>query len=1455
MLTEIKEGFRLSLQQEYLWSLHKDNDSQNYRVQCAILIEGNLNIQVLKMALENIVNRYEILRTNFRYLPGISIPVQAIADDLDGLTLLEKFYDLRDLTPQAQEQEIENVLATTKNLPLDFEQESIFNTCLVTLSKQRHLLIINTSAMLVDLSSIRNLIRELSRSYSACLQGESISEQPLQYVDFAEWQNEILAAAETEIGREYWSKQDFSTLGHLKLPRESHLRHKLEFSPRLFTTKITKNTAKKIRKTALDYDTSVANFLLACWQTLLWRLTKQENIIIGIACAGREYPELKDTIGLFAKNLPLHNHLNDHLSFSQIVQNIEESLAEISRWQECFDWQEIIDNTQQFNFCLIGFDFESEAIKYCEDNLSFSLYQQFTCTDKFEVKLSCRPQDNSVVTDFYYDSAQFTLEDIKRLQDQFYLLVESAVENPEAKIDTLNILSDRARNQLLVEFNQTQADYPTDKCIHHLFEEQVRSTPDNVAVVFDDQQLTYKDLNQRANQLAHYLQKLGLQPGTLVGICVERSLLMLVGILGIIKAGGAYVPIDPTYPQARITWILENSQTPFLLTQQLLLETLSQHQQVPKICLDTDWETIANHNQENLALDLIPNNLAYIIYTSGSTGKPKGVRINHRNLVHSTCARISYYQQPVTRFLLLSSFAFDSSVAGIFWTICQGGTLYLPEADLPRDIPKLIESIDRDHISHLLCLPSLYALTLQESKPQALQSLQTVIVAGESCTQELVKRHLAKLPETNLFNEYGPTENTVWSSVYHCQSEIPGRIPIGKPIANVEIYILDSLLNPVPIQVPGEIYLGGTGIAQGYLDQPQLTAEKFIPHPFSQDLDARLYKTGDLGQYLADGNIEFLGRSDRQVKIRGYRIELEEIELTLNQHPDLQESVVVVREEQTNYQSLVAYGVPHQESAPSIEELRYFLQEKLPNYMIPSVFVLLDNLPLTPNGKIDRQSLPRPEQVRSHNSGIFVAPRTPIEEILVEIWRDLLKVEQISIYDNFFDLGGHSLLTTQLLAKIRETLQIDISLRSLLETPRIDSLAQNIARVIHPENNDSTQPQTLIDFKTEAMLDPTIQLTSHPENPGAVVTDGTCILLTGATGFLGAFLLYELLQQTEAEIYCLVRCSNFEAGKQKLRDSLESYYLWDESLSSRIIPLPGDLSKPLLGLEATQFQEIASKIDAIYHNGAWVHHIYPYSILKATNVLGTQEVLRLASQIKVKPVHFISSSSVFSSQAHSGVKLIREQDELNDRLIPEDGYSQTKWVAEKLVTIAGERGIPVSIYRPSRISGHSQTGVFNQNDFLSKLILGCIQLEAAPDEDIKENIVPVDYVSKAIVRLSSKKTSLGKAFHLVNSQTLHSNMLIEQIRSLGYSLKTIDYQQWRSQLLQITKGSAQHPLYSLIPFFPAQETAEKIPTASLEFDCQNTLYGLEGSSIICPPVDQKLLHKYCSYLIQQEIKS
>lgn len=580
-----------------------------------------------------------------------------------------------------------------------------------------------------------------------------------------------------------------------------------------------------------------------------------------------------------------------------------------------------------------------------------------------------------------------------------------------------------------------------------MFEAQVERTPDAVAVVFEGEQLTYLQLNQRANQLAYYLQKLRVEPEMLVGICVERSLEMVVGLLGILKAGGAYLPLDPSYPQERLAFMLEDAQVSVLLTQQKLVAGLPEYG-AHRFCLDTDWKVLAQESEEKPVSSVTTDNLAYTIYTSGSTGKPKGVLVTHQNLVHSTSARISYYSKPVTSFLLLSSFAFDSSIAGIFWTLCQGGILVLPPAKFQQELLQLTKLIDQHHVSHLLSLPFLYTLILEQAEPQQLTCLRTVIVAGEPCSRELVERHSKLLAHTSLFNEYGPTEGTVWSSVYHCQSSgLRTQVPIGRPIANMQIYLLDKSLSPVPIGVPGEIYIGGAGIARCYLNRPELTKDKFIPNPFSNEPGTRLYKTGNLARYLPDGDIEFLGRIDDQVKIRGFRIELGEIESALSQHPNLREVAITAREDIPGDKRLVAYVVPHQKQAPTVDGLRHFLKQKLPDYMVPSAFVLLDALPLTPNGKVDRRALPAPDKSRPNLEATFVVPRTPIEQQIADIWTQVLRLERLGIHDNFFELGGHSLLATQVISRLRQAFGVELPVRALFEVPTVADLGARLETV------------------------------------------------------------------------------------------------------------------------------------------------------------------------------------------------------------------------------------------------------------------------------------------------------------------------------------------------------------------------------------------------------------------------
>ncbi|MGK7876876.1 MAG: amino acid adenylation domain-containing protein [Xenococcaceae cyanobacterium] len=1201
-----------------------------------------------------------------------------------------------------------------------------------------------------------------------------------------------------------------------------------------------------------------------------------------------------------------------------------------------------------------------------------------------------------------------------------------------------------------------QPDYLSNKCIHQLFESQVERTPDDIAVIFEEQQLTYRELNRRANQLGHYLQALQVGPEVLVGICMKRSLEMVIGLLGILKAGGAYVPLDPAYPQERLAFMIENSQLPVLLTERDQLARLPHHR-TEVVCLDTDWETIARHSEENPDSGVAPDNLAYTIYTSGSTGKPKGVQILHRavvNFLTSMSQAPGLTNQDVL--LAVTTISFDIAALELYLPIAVGARVVLVSREVASDAAQLSKVLAESGATVMQATPATWRMLLAAGW-QGNQQLK-ILCGGEAMTRDLANQLQER--SASVWNMYGPTETTIWSAVYRVEFG-NNSVSIGRPIGNTQIYLVDpdrrqrnDPIKPVPVGESGELLIGGVGLARGYLNRPELNDEKFIPDPFSKEPGARLYRTGDLARYLPDGNIEFIGRVDHQVKIRGFRIELGEVEAVLSQHPAVREAVVVAREDIPGDKRLVAYlvsdisveRVPLQsnclvewegnpaiglttvdispsgiclenipadwkegqslrlclqlpgvqdelelegtlvwrwqeragilfrtapteqalvcqsinyiahtegfvvndlrrtearmplqstclaefesgrilelttqdisrggirlvaneadiwkedqslrlwlklpgvrdelclrgtvvwhfresagiafETTPtqqaqihqsieyiietqrlSLTHLRSFLKEKLPEYMVPSTFVILNVLPLTPNRKVDRRALPAPNQARLVLDEAFVAPRTPAEEQLAQMWTKVLRVERVGVHDNFFELGGHSLLTAQLLSQVRETFGVELPVHSLFEAPTVAGLAQAIAVVQDSDSTPELGTVKVTDLHADAVLEPTI----YP------VMESQRILLTGATGFLGAFILHELLQQTEASIYCLVRSSSLEEGKQKIRKNLKRYLLTDEKLDNRIVPVLGDLSQPLLGLSEQQFRKLATEIDLIYHNGAFVNLIYPYAALRAANVFGTKEILKLASQIKVKPVHFISTLDVFQSPRYAEMPVILEEDELADPEGLSDGYAQSKWVAEKLVIAARSRGIPTCIYRPGMITGHSQTGAAQTNDLVCRLIKGLIQLSSAPDLDLEMSLTPVDYVSRAIIDLSRQPASLGKAFHLVSPHPVTFYRLVNGIRALGYSIQLTDYDQWQAQLLKAASSQAENALSPLLFLFTewvSENQLSYLETSALvsrPFDCRNTLAGLAGTSIACPPIDHKLLRAYFSYFIQ-----
>ncbi|MHC5717877.1 MAG: non-ribosomal peptide synthetase, partial [Nostoc sp.] len=690
-------------------------------------------------------------------------------------------------------------------------------------------------------------------------------------------------------------------------------------------------------------------------------------------------------------------------------------------------------------------------------------------TAKFDLTLVMVEIKQGLMGTLEYNTDLFNADTITRMLGHFQTLLEGIVANPKQRISDLPLLPKTEQHQLLVEWNNTQTNYIQNKCcIHELFEAQVERSPDAIAVIFEDEQLTYEELNHRANQLADYLRSLGVKPEILVGICVERSLEMVIGILGILKAGGAYVPLDPAYPKKRLAFMLEDAQISVLLTQQRLVKELPQHE-AKVVCLDADWEIIAQKNHENLSTKFTFKNLAYVIYTSGSTGKPKGVMIEQNSLVnYIKTACLKYQLESSDRILQFASISFDTAAEEIFPCLVQGATLVLRTDSMLSSIPAFIKRC-RDLNLTVLDLPTAFwhqlTAELVEQSLQLPEKLRLVIIGGEKALLqrlEIWQKHVE--PRVQLLNSYGPTEATIVATMSNLSKLTPVNttleVPIGHGIDNVQIYILNTYLQPTPIGVPGELYIGGVGVARGYLNLPELTAIKFIPNPFSNESGSRLYKTGDLVRYLPNGNIEILGRIDHQVKIRGFRIELGEIEARLNQHAKVREAVVVIWDDELTDKRLVAYVNPQPKQELTITELRSFLKEKLPEYMIPSTFVLLQTLPLTPNGKLDRRSLPAPETLRPELEATYVMPQTEMEQAIATIWQKALKIEKIGIHDNFFELGGHSLLLVKVNSQLREIFKIDLSLLDMFRYPTISSLAQffspikNQTTSFHKQRND-----------------------------------------------------------------------------------------------------------------------------------------------------------------------------------------------------------------------------------------------------------------------------------------------------------------------------------------------------------------------------------------------------------------
>jgi len=1036
------EELPLSYAQQRLWFLDQlEPNSALYNIPLALRLNGVLHQVALSQSLQEIITRHEALRTNFITVDGKAI--QIIHEELDWKLSV---VDLKDLSTNEIEITAQQIVQKQTIEPFDLANESLIRTTLIMLSETEHILLVCMHHIVSDAWSIGVFVQELTALYNAYAQGQSSPLAPLaiQYADFALWQRDWLQGDVLQKQLTYWQQQLKDAPDLLVLPTDRPRPAVQTFNGAHIEFALSVELTAKLTKLSQQQGVTLFMTLLAAFNTLLHRYTGTEDILVGTPSANRDRSEIEGLIGFFVNTLVMRTDVSGNPSFSELLTRVREVAMEAYTHQhlpfemlvEALQPQRDLSHTPLFQVMFILQNAPTSELELT--GLSVSSLPIETATAKFDLTLAMQNTATGLAGAWEYNTDLFDPSTIERMTGHFLTLLEAIVAHPNQQIAQLPILSASEQQQLLVEWNNTQTEYPQDKCIHQLFEEQVEHTPNAVAVVYENQQLTYHQLNSRANQLAHYLQSLGVKADVLVGICVERSIEMLIGLMGILKAGGAYVPLDPEYPTERLSFMLEDAQVQVLLTQQHLVEKLPSHQ-AKLICIDQNWTQIQQNKQNNPKQTATATDLANIIYTSGSTGQPKGVMVEHQGLCNLAQAQIEAFGlDNRSRVLQFASFSFDACISEILMSCGSGATLYLGTKDALAPGKPLIERIKEYSITHITLPPSVLAV-LPESE---LPTLQTIIVAGEACAVELMQQWAVG---RNFFNAYGPTEASVCTTIAKCGPN-DQKVGIGRPISNVQVYVLDQNLQPLPVGVPGELHIGGAGLARGYLHRGDLTQQKFIPNPFDEKANSRLYKTGDLARYLADGNIEYLGRIDNQVKIRGFRIELGEIEATLNQHEHVQTSCVSAREDTCGEKRLVAYVVPAKEVTPKTNELRGFLKEKLPEYMVPSGFVVLESLPLTPNGKIDRRALPQPD-FSSQSSDQYVAPRTPTEEILALVWAQVLHVAQVGVYDNFFTLGGHSLLVTQLVSRIRDIFKVEISLRELFNSATLAELAELIGKL------------------------------------------------------------------------------------------------------------------------------------------------------------------------------------------------------------------------------------------------------------------------------------------------------------------------------------------------------------------------------------------------------------------------
>jgi amino acid adenylation domain-containing protein/thioester reductase-like protein len=1862
----------MSFGQERLWFLDRlEPGNPAYHLSVAVRLVGELDRSLLQWCLDQIIERHDGLRTAFPATDGRPAALVAPPTPLE-IPLI----DLTTLVPAEREPRVRVLAQEHYRRPFDLGRGPLVRVSLLRLARREHVTLITLHHVVADGWSIGVFVRELGQLYTRAAAGrlEPLPPLPLQYADFARWQHASLKGDLHARQLAFWTDRLADVPHILDLPTDRPRPPLLSTHGANRTRTLPPELADAVRQFSQREGVTPFMTLLAAFHTVLARHAGQDDLLVGTPVANRNRVEVEGLIGFFVNTLVLRGDLRGDPTFRELLARVREDALGAFANQD-LPFEHLVEaarprrDPSRTPLFQVMFAYETAPAALHLPGLSLQPVPVDRGTAMFDLTLTVTAEGGELVAATEYNTDLFDDATAARLLRHYETLLARLIAAPDQRVSTVE-LADAAERRLVVnEWNATGLDYPRDRTVHALIAEQAGRTPDSVAVVHAGGALTYSELDARAGRLARHLRAAGVEAGALVGLCVERSADMAIGLLGVLKAGAAYLPLDPAYPAERLKFLLADAGADVLVTQSHLRAALPEFDGTV-LCVDALPAGPVGRPVEGSGT---PDDVAYVIYTSGSTGTPKGVQVTHRNLVN-LCAGVRQMlaMRPADRILQFTSLSFDVAAEEIFpaWTI--GAAVVLrPTGPAPTGT-ELLRLVVQHRVT-ILELPTAYwheltADLAAESTPLP-ECLRAVVVGGEKARADAAAewRRIAGR-SVQWINAYGPTETTVTAVAFtppSGQAMPAGEVPIGRPLANVRAYVLDAARRPQPVGVPGELYLGGDGVARGYLDRPELTAERFVADPFH---GGRMYRTGDRARWRVDGQIEFLGRVDDQVKVRGFRIEPGEVEAALAKHPSVRQTAVIARPDESDHLHLVAYAAPAGSATLDPAELTAFLRQSLPEYMLPAAWVILPDLPLTAGGKVDRRALPAPQAGRQRRE--YIAPRTPTEETIAVMWSELFNVPKVGAEDNFFDLGGHSLMAVQLAARLSRAVGGEVSVRSVLFYPTVATLAEaldtgaipaaavaaeagasaaglldnlgphvtierrpvadliaagevapvqaaaigylpaallsatgmsaeaithgfcdnrpivcgaydldlgriatiliprfdtqlyddqddllavlgdalavarrlgaetvsltgllpsatdygralaravagkdvprvttghasttatvvfairrilaetgrdltrervafvglgsvgtsvlrlmlrclphpaeimlcdvygkrealvalrrevrelgyagpvhvcetiqggtvqgavpsdvydatlvvgatnapdildvdrlkpgtlivddsaphcfrpdkalarlrdagdllfteggtlsaskpihqtvflppalelivrSVPRDLLPIISDPTQitgcivssllstrypklPPTLglvdgptshahfemltelgfdaapphcegsiiepaaiaafrarfggpgtssmvvrlpgteklavrgaphagqpaeIDWRSEAALDPAIS----PAGLQPVSDDEPqTILLTGATGFLGAFLLDELLARTNATIVCLARASTDSEAGERIRTNLRQYSLDPREHSGRMMSLAGDLARPQLGLAPDKWAELASDVDCVIHNGAQVHFLHPYAAFRAANVTGTQEVLRLATTARLKAVHFVSSLGVLAGVGHG--RLAHEDDRDETPASLENGYAQSKWVAEQLVWQAIARGIPATVLRPGRISWHSRTGALGTDDLLSRAIRSCVQLGAAPVLDTMFEMSPVDYVSRAAVAISRQTESRGRAYHLSNQQPVNLRQLLDWIRAAGYPLQPLPPDQWLRRLQETATFDSADAVTAMLPLVSNGGLRSKDAPATPRINDRNTQAALAGTGIQCPPVTQ-----------------